>query len=95
MINKMIERYKRMRTEHYLNQSYSGQYAFVGMGQHSICNLYPALRYLGVRLKYICVTSERKARLVESRFPDVKATVFLDEILDDKEIVFYPTIYRI
>ncbi len=86
MINKMIERYKRMRTEHYLTQSYSGQYAFVGIGQHSICNLYPVLRHLGVRLKYICVTSERKARLVVGRFPDVKATVFLDEILDDEEI---------
>ncbi len=86
MIDKIISRYKRIRTEHYLAQKYRGQYAFVGMGQHSICNLYPVLQHLGVRLKYICVTSERKARLIEERFPGVRVTVFIDEILNDGDI---------
>ena len=86
MIQELITRYKRMRTEHYLARTYQYQYAFVGMGQHSITNLYPVLHYLGVPLKYICVTSERKARLIERKFPHVKVTTSLDTILNDEEV---------
>ena len=56
MIQQLIERYKRIRTKHFLAQTYQYSYAFVGMGQHSLSNLYPVLHYLGVPLKYICVT---------------------------------------
>lgn len=86
MIQKLINRYKRMRTEHYLCQTYQHQYAFVGMGLHSLTNLYPVLHYLGVPLKYICVTSERKTRLIEQKFPGVKATISLCEILNDSNV---------
>ena len=54
-----------MRTERYLNETYRCQYAFVGMGQHSLTNLYPLLHYLQLPFKYICVTSDRKAQLIE------------------------------
>lgn len=86
MIQKIIARYKRMRTSSYLCQTYQCSYAFVGMGQHSLTNLYPVLHYLGVPLKYICVTSERKAQLIERRFIGVKATTTLDEILMDETV---------
>ncbi len=86
MIQQLINRYKRMRTERYLNQTYKCQYAFVGMGQHSLTNLYPVLHYLQVPLKYICVTSERKARLIERKFKGTKATTRLDDILNDKVV---------
>ncbi len=86
MIQELINRYKRMRTEWFLRQTYQHQYAFVGMGQHSLTNLYPVLHYLGVPLKYICVTSARKARLIEQKFPDVKATTSLNGILNDEAI---------
>ncbi len=86
MIQQLINRYKRMRTERYLNQTYKCQYAFVGMGQHSLTNLYPVLHYLQVPLKYICVTSERKARLIERKFKGIKATTTLDDILNDKVV---------
>ena len=75
-----------MRTERFLRQTYQYQYAFVGMGQHSLTNLYPVLHYLGVPLKYICVTSERKAKLIERKYPSVEATTSLDEILKDEAI---------
>ena len=75
-----------MRTEHYLCQTYQYQYAFVGMGQHSLTNLYPVLHYLGIPLKYICVTSERKVRLIERKFPGVKSTTSLDEMLNDETV---------
>ncbi len=86
MIQALINRYKRMRTEQFLRQTYQYQYAFVGMGQHSLTNLYPVLHHLGIPLKYICVTSERKARLIERKSPDVKATTSLDEILKDEAV---------
>ena len=86
MIQALINRYKRMRTERFLRQTYQYQYAFVGMGQHSLTNLYPVLHYLGVPLNYICVTSERKARLIERKFPGVKATTSLNEILNDEAV---------
>ena len=86
MIQELIDRYKRMRTEHYLRQTYQYQYAFVGMGQHSLTNLYPVLHCLGVPLKYICITSERKARLIENKFPNTKATTSLAEVLSDETV---------
>ncbi|MBQ2523296.1 MAG: Gfo/Idh/MocA family oxidoreductase, partial [Prevotella sp.] len=86
MIQELISRYKRMRTEHYLCQTFQHAYAFIGMGQHSLTNLYPVLHYLGVPLKYICVTSERKAKLIEKKFMGVKATTSLDEILKDENV---------
>ncbi|MBO4820660.1 MAG: Gfo/Idh/MocA family oxidoreductase [Prevotella sp.] len=85
MIQEIINRYKRMRTERFLRQTYQYHYAFVGMGQHSLTNLYPVLHHLGVPLKYICVTSERKAKLIEEKFR-VKGTNSLDEILNDEDI---------
>ena len=75
-----------MRTERFLRQTYQYQYACVGMGQHSLTNLYPVLHYLGIPLKYICVTSERKAQLIERKYPSVKGTTSLDEILKDEAI---------
>ena len=86
MIQQLIDRYKRIRTERYLNQTYHCQYAFVGMGQHSLTNLYPVLHYLQVPLKYICVTSERKARLIERKYKGIKATTRLNDILNDKVV---------
>ena len=86
MILQLIDRYKRLRTERFLTQTYQYSYAFVGMGQHSLTNLYPVLHYLGVPLKYICVTSERKAKLIERKFPHVKAMTSLDTILKDDEV---------
>ncbi len=86
MIQQLINRYKRMRTERYLNETYRCQYAFVGMGQHSLTNLYPVLHYLQVPLKYICVTSERKARLIERKFKGIKATTRLDDILNNEDV---------
>ena len=86
MIQQLIDRYKRLRTEHFLAQTYQYSYAFVGMGQHSLTNLYPVLHYLGVPLKYICITSERKARLIERKFPHVKVTTSLCTILNDDDV---------
>lgn len=85
-MQRLIERYKRLRSESFLRQTYSSAYAFVGMGQHSLSNLYPVLHYLGVPLSRVCVTSEKKARLIEGKFPGMKATASLDDILADEAV---------
>lgn len=82
----IIDRYKRLRSEAYLKETYGGAYAFVGLGQHSLTNLYPVLHYLQVPLKYICVTSESKARLIEAKFHGVRAVTDLGIVLDDPEV---------
>ena len=50
-IKNIIERYKRIRSMRQLKQIYGGNYAFVGIGNHSTNNLYPVLNYLHVPLK--------------------------------------------
>ena len=86
MLQQLIARYKRLRTEHFLRQTFQCSYAFVGMGQHSLTNLYPVLSHLGVRLKYICVATERKARLIAHRYPATRVTTSLAEVLGDDEV---------
>ena len=82
----IIDKYKRMRSEKYLNEIYTGPYAFVGLGNHSVANLYPVIHYLQIPLKYICVTSEKKAELIGKKFRGVKGTTDLDAVLADPEI---------
>lgn len=86
MIKKLIESYRRIRTEHALNHTYRYQYAFVGMGQHSLTNLYPVLFSLQVPLKYICVTTARKARLIGTKYAGIEPTTSLQRILDDETV---------
>ena len=86
MIQKIINRYKRARTNTWLSQNYDSQYAFIGMGQHSLSNLYPVLDYLHIPLKYVCVTSDNKAKLITQKLRSTKGTTSVDEILKDNSI---------
>ena len=85
-IKNIIERYKRIRSMRQLKQIYGGNYAFVGIGNHSTNNLYPVLNYLHVPLKYICCKSEDKLPFIEAAYPNVCATTSLDDILHDDDI---------
>ncbi|MBQ9309571.1 MAG: Gfo/Idh/MocA family oxidoreductase [Bacteroidales bacterium] len=86
MIKELTGRFKRIRSEQFLSRTYCAGYAFVGMGQHSLTNLYPVLSYLGIPLRYVCVTSEAKARQIEKKYPGVRGTTSLDEILSDPDV---------
>ena len=85
-IKNIIERYKQIRSMRQLKQIYGGNYAFVGIGNHSTNNLYPVLNYLHVPLKYICCKSEGKLPFIEAAYPNVCATTSLDDILHDDDI---------
>jgi len=86
MKNNIIKRYKDSRNRAFLSDVYTGQYAFVGIGGHSLANLYPVLHHLQVQLKYICCRSKDKAALIEWKYKGVKAVTSLDEILKDNAV---------
>lgn len=86
MFKKIIERYNYIRSINWLQNIYTNKYAFIGLGNHSISNLYPVLDYLHVYLKYICCKSEDKLPLIEQKFRGVKATTSIDDILLDEEV---------
>ena len=86
MINKLIDRYKQIRKAKFLTKSYEGKYAFVGIGNHSINNLYPVLNYLNVDLKTIVSSSEKTAQLVSKNFEHIRGSHDYQAVLDDPEI---------
>ena len=86
MINELINRYKNFRKRNYLNLAYKHKYAFIGIGHHSMNNLYPVLDYLRVPLKYIVVSSEKNAEIIDEKFEGVIGTNDLEKVLNDPEI---------
>lgn len=85
-MNSIIERYKKIRKKGLLEKKYKGKYAFVGIGNHSLNNLYPVLNYLKVDLKYIVAKSEDTLELIRTNFEHVIATTNLNDVLNDPEI---------
>lgn len=86
MIDKLITKYKHIRADRFLSHSYEKHYAFVGMGAHSLNNLYPVLHYLQVPLKWIVVRDESRAAAIETKFHGVKGTAHLDDVLNDPDV---------
>ena len=85
-IDKIIGRYKNMRSIRELNHIYTQQYALVGLGNHCVSNLLPVIQYLQLPLKYICCTSEKKAGLISQKYKGVKGTTSLQDILNDDTV---------
>ena len=74
---QLIDRYKRFRNTSLLRHDYHAKYAFVGIGNHSMNNLYPVLAFLHVPLKYVCCKSADKLPLIERAYAGVHATTSL------------------
>ncbi len=87
-IKEFIERYKSYRKKKFIDLPlrYQFQYAFIGVGQHSISNLYPVIHHLGIPLKTICTTKEAHAHKMAQRFNGCSGTGRLEDILDDPAI---------
>ena len=88
MISNLIDRYKQHRKHNFLKQyqSYNSKYAFIGVGNHSLSNLYPIIDYLGVPLKYICTRSIENATQAAVKYPNATATNNLEQLLNDEEV---------
>jgi len=82
----IINKYKKIRKQNFLKKKYTSKYAFVGIGNHSINNLYPVLNYLNVDLKYIVSGSNETAMSVSENFNNTTGTTDLDLVLNDPEI---------
>ena len=85
-IERLIEKYKNSRKIKFLTKKHSGKYAFVGIGNHSINNLYPVLDYLKVSLKYIVSKSETTAKTISDNYEGVTGINDINIALDDSEI---------
>lgn len=85
-MDKLIKHLKDIRKKSYITTSYKFQYAFIGLGNHSINNLYPVINYLRASLKYIVTHSEKNAKLIDDNFPHSEGTTNLQKVLDDKQI---------
>ncbi|MDH7461835.1 Gfo/Idh/MocA family oxidoreductase [Chitinophagaceae bacterium 26-R-25] len=81
-----IEKFKHLRKYKYLNRSYAGKYAFIGIGNHSINNLYPVINYLHIPLKYIVTKSDATAKKINNNFLNIAAVTDLNVVLKDPEI---------
>jgi virulence factor len=85
-MNDAIALFKRIRKSRYLDRRYTYKYAFVGIGNHSINNLYPALHYLNLPLKYIVSRSRQTADKVTACYQPITGTADYGKVLDDPEI---------
>ena len=85
-LDNIIGRYKNMRSIRELGHIYTQQYALVGIGNHCVSNLLPVIQYLQLPLKYICCTSEKKAKLISQKYKGIKGTTSLHHILNDDTV---------
>lgn len=85
-MSTLIEKYKHCCSKIWLQDIYKNNYAFVGIGKHSMANLYPVLHYFQVSLKYICCKSNDKLPFIENKYRGIKATSSIDEILHDDDV---------
>jgi virulence factor len=85
-MGNLINRFKRYRTVHHIEKTYKNKYAFIGMGNHSINNLYPVLDYLHVDIKYVVTKSEQTAKAISANYSEFEGTNDLEMVLNDDEI---------
>ena len=85
-MKKLIDKYKSDRKIKFLSKKYSSKYAFVGIGNHSINNLYPILDYLKVDLKYIVSNSAATAKAINNNYENIQGINDLNIVLNDTDI---------
>ena len=85
-MENIINFLKKLRKKNAITKRYFSKYAFVGIGNHSLNNLYPVLDYLNVNLKYIVTKSENTANTINNNYENIVATSNFDDVLNDNEI---------
>lgn len=85
-MNGPIEVFKWNRKKAFLERKYKDKYAFIGIGNHSINNLYPILDFLNVSLKYIVTKSKKTSDLISKSYSSVICTTEYNQVLNDPEI---------
>ena len=85
-MEKLIQYLKNRRKQGFLSMNHQKKYAFVGIGSHSINNLYPVIDFHRLDLKYIVTRSAENARIIDENFTHSKGTNDLDMVLNDPEV---------
>lgn len=89
MLSALLNRFNTHRKEKLLNAPLfhtEKQYAFVGVGMHSLTNLYPILRHFGISLRYIHTRQSSWQQQMTHWFPNCRFTNNLQEIIDDVNV---------
>jgi virulence factor len=89
MISGLLSKFNTLRKEKLFNAPlYRSQqeYAFIGVGMHSLSNLYPLLQHFGVKLKYICTKNSTPPLQMAAQFPGCRFIHDIDVILNDNNI---------
>jgi virulence factor len=85
-MKKLIDRLKRYRRHRLLHTNFRKQYAFIGIGHHSLHQLHPILKHFGLPLKYIITKSKESAAAAQKLFPQSCCTNDLDLALYDEDV---------
>ena len=85
-MKKLIKRYKNYQKRKFIISKNNKKYAFVGIGTHSIYNLYPIINFFRLDIKYIVTKSPSNAKLINEHFPHSIGTSDFDLVLNDSEI---------
>ncbi|RYY09040.1 MAG: Gfo/Idh/MocA family oxidoreductase, partial [Chitinophagaceae bacterium] len=85
---QLIGKYRSIRKKKILGglSGHKKNYAFLGVGEHSMANLYPILHHLNIPLKYIYSRTRIHAAQMASTFPGTIATDNLDQIMQDHSV---------
>ncbi len=87
MVSTLINRYKNFKKKSLLNQlsGSSHSYACIGVGNHSLSNLYPIIDFFGLPIKYICTKTALNASLMAKKY-DCIGTCDYQQVLHDDEV---------
>lgn len=85
---QLIGKYKSIRKKKLLGKlpEYEKNYAFIGVGEHSMANLYPVLHHLKLPLKYIYSRTRENANAIAAGFSGSEATTDLGKIMTDESV---------
>jgi virulence factor len=88
LYQQLVNKYRSLQKLSYLKSigNFKKSYAFIGVGPHSINNLYPCLQHLNVPLKYIYSRTLSNAEKISGLFPGSAATDDWELILKDAEV---------
>jgi virulence factor len=89
MLETILKKYNHYRKEKFFQSPLyrtKKKYAFIGLGVHSLTNLYPLLRHFNIHLKYICTRSSDWSGQMSPLFTDCIFTHDINDILQDPSV---------
>lgn len=89
MLDLLLKKFSLYRKEKYFQNPLfkaSKKYACIGIGMHSLTNIYPLLRHFNIPVKYICTKNRNWTNEATNLFSECIFTNDLSRILNDTEV---------